>query len=125
VAESYQHIRFPLTVNADMWHIARETNHASYVEQLIRQVLLTNHGDRINRPDFGCGIRQMVFMPVNDATAGLTQVMIYQALERWLGTVIVVNSVEVESQQSTLLIGIDYTIRSRGEQEYLNIEVPF
>lgn len=125
MADGAEHIRFPLTVDTDMGRIALETNHAAYVEQLIKQVLFTNPGDRINRPDFGCGIRQMVFMPINDATAGLTQVMIYQALERWLGTIIIVNSVDVESQESTLLIGIHYTIRSRGEQEYLNIEVSF
>ena len=64
MADGAEHIRFPLTVNADMGRIALETKHAAYVEQLIRQVLFTNPGERINRPDFGCGIRQMVFMPI-------------------------------------------------------------
>jgi predicted Abi (CAAX) family protease len=67
----------------------------------------------------------MVFMPLNEATSSLTQVTIYQALEKWLGSLIIVNEVEVKSQESTLYIEIKYTIRSRGEKRYLNLEVNF
>ncbi|MEJ2664562.1 MAG: GPW/gp25 family protein, partial [Spirochaetia bacterium] len=98
--------------------------YARYIAQLVRQVLLTNPGERINRPDFGCGIKQMVFMPLNEATAGVTQVMIFQALEKWLGSVIAVDQVRVSAENSSLIIDIAYTVRFLGQRIFLNMEVP-
>ncbi len=49
--------------------------------QLIRQVLLTAQGEGINRPEFGAGVRRLVFAPLSAATASLAQTTIYEALE--------------------------------------------
>ena len=95
----------------------------NYVEQMIRQVLFTNPGERINRPDFGCGIRRMVFAPNSDVSANLTQVIINQALERWLGTLIEVIDVQVAAIDEKLEIKIVYLLRARQERRYLNLEV--
>ena len=51
-------------------------------------MLFTNPGERVNRPDFGCGIGQLVFMPNSDALAAATQFLVQGALQRWLDTVI-------------------------------------
>ncbi len=115
---------FPFTIQAARGRIA-VVAHEVDIKQSIRILLSTAKGERVMRPDFGCGIRQMVFMPINDATSGLTRIMVHQALERWLGFLIEVNSVVVETEESTLLIDINYTVRSLGEQDYLNVEVLF
>jgi len=112
-----KHIRFPLEIDKVVRTISEEKDFARYIDQLIHQVLLTNPGERINRPDFGCGIKQMVFMPLNDATSSLTQVMIYQALENWLGKVIEVNQVTVNMNGTILIIDIAYTIRLLGKRK--------
>ena len=89
----------------------------------MKQVLFTNPGERINRPDFGCGIRRMVFAPNSDVTANLSQVMINQSLEKWLSTVIEVNDVQVKTIEETLEIRIVYLVRATQERRYLNVEV--
>lgn len=74
-------IRYPFSIDTGYGTLAEETDYSKHVEQMIRQVLFTNPGERINRPGFGCGIRRMVFAPNSEVSANLSQVMINQSLE--------------------------------------------
>lgn len=113
----------PLRVDAGLGEIASERDHGAHVEQMMRQVLFTNPGDRVNRPDFGCGIRRMVFAPNSEVTANLLKVTIFQALEKWLGSLIRVDDVRVQALDERLEIRIAYLLLSQQERRYLNVEV--
>src|SRR5215475_13161290 len=93
-----------------------ETDEDDHVRDLIYQVLFTNPGERVNRPDFGCGIGQLVFMPNSDALAAATQFLVQGALTRWLDSVIAVERVEVVAQDNRLTVGVVYTVRTTGEE---------
>jgi len=116
-------IRYPFAIDAGARKLAEERDYPAYVEQLIKQVLLTSPGERVNRPDFGCGLRQMVFAPNSDITASLVRVSVIQALERWLGDLIRVDDVTAAAVEETLEVRIAYTLKARGERRYLNLEV--
>ena len=116
-------IRFPFAVDENLGRLAEEPDYVAHVEQLMRQVLLTDPGERINRPDFGCGIRRTLFTPNSEVAAGLAQVTIFQALDRWLGEVIRVDRVEVRPHEEVLDITIAYIIKADQKQRYLNLEV--
>lgn len=118
-------LRFPFAVDAGGRRAAEESDYDSYVRQLIRQVLLTGQGERVNRPDFGAGVRRMVFAPNSPAVASLIQTFVYQALTRWLSTVIKVEAVNVTSVEEKLLIEVRYLVLQRGEVRVLNEEVTF
>ena len=118
-----KNIRYPLAVDISLHRVAEQTDHGRHVDEMIRQVLFTNPGERINRPDFGCGLRRMVFAPNSDVTASLTQVTVLQALEAWLSDVIVVDEVATNAQQEALNVRVSYRLRSTGQQRYLNVEV--
>lgn len=101
---------------------AAQTPYDAHVEQMIRQVLLTAPGERADLPEFGCGIRQLIFAPHSDALNATTQIMVQQALNRWLGSQIQVQKVTVgpsdQGDQSQLLIEIDYIlIETRTNQQ--------
>jgi uncharacterized protein len=115
--------RYPFAIDHEAGRLAREPDYAAHVEQLMRQVLLTSPGERINRPDFGCGLRRMVFAPYSVATASVLQVMVVQALERWLAGVLTVDRVEVEASGELLSVRVSYLIDARGERRFLNVEV--
>lgn len=123
MAESIHSIRWPIAVDTKLGALADETDYGRHVDQLMRQVLLTNPGERIHRPDFGCGLRRMVFAPNNPASASLLKVTILQALQKWLGSVVSVEEVEVNATDETLSVAIRYVLRARQERRYLNIEV--
>jgi phage baseplate assembly protein W len=90
----------------------------------MKQVLLTSPGERINRGgDFGCGVRRMLFAPNSPVAATLAQTTIFEALNRWLSSVIVVSEVKAETREETLEIRVAYTLKARRERRYLNLEV--
>ena len=77
--------------------LLRTTDADDHLRDLVLQVLLTEPGERVNRPDFGCGIRRLVFAPDGDVLRATTQFLVTQNLQRWLGDRIDVQDVEVTS----------------------------
>jgi phage baseplate assembly protein W len=116
-------IRHPFAIDTGRGRLAEEENYAAHIEQMMFQVLLTAPGERINRPDFGCGVKRLVFAPNNVVSASLAQVTIYQALTKWLGSAIKVNDVKAVAIEERLEITIAYTLLARQERRYLNLEV--
>jgi uncharacterized protein len=95
---------------------AATTDEDDHIRDLILQVLFTNPGERVNRPDFGCGIKSLVFMPNSDVLAAATQVLIKGALQRWLENEIQVDTVEVTADEAKLTITLAYRVRASGER---------
>lgn len=116
-------IHYPFALDPALGSLREESDYVRHVEQLMRQVLLTNPGERVNRPDFGCGIRRMVFAPNSEVTAGLLQITVLQALERWLGTVISVSEVRVQAIEERLEVLIVYSVTARQERRLLNLDI--
>lgn len=92
------------------------TDDNDHIRDLIEQVLFTNPGERVNRPNFGSGLLQLVFAPNSDTLATATQMNVQAALQQWLGDLIAVESVEVTNVDSTLQVQVTYVIRSTQEK---------
>jgi phage baseplate assembly protein W len=90
----------------------------AHIRDLIEQVLFTVPGERVNRPDFGSGLMQLVFAPSSDEVATATQFLVQGALQQWLGDLIQVDAAEVESEDATLRVTVRYTIR-RDQQSQI------
>jgi uncharacterized protein len=114
---------YPVSLDASLGRLRKETDYAAYVVQLIKQVLLTAPGERINRPDFGAGLRRMVFAPSSPETATLLQASVFQSLDRWLGSLIKVEQVQTAFENGRLDVVISYTLKARGDKQVLNLEV--
>jgi phage baseplate assembly protein W len=83
---------------------------------MIELVLFTSPGERVNRPDFGCGLKQLVFAPASDVLATATQQLVHGALLRWLSNVILVESVDVNIGDGALAVTVVYSRRDTGER---------
>ena len=92
-----------------------EADYESHVRQLVEQVLFTAPGERVMRPEFGCGLAQLVFAPNGPELAAATQFLIQGALQQWLADVIEFAQVAVTADDSTLRIEVSYVLRSTGE----------
>ena len=108
---------------------AAQATYEVHVEQMIRQVLLTGTTERINLPDFGCGLRRLVFEPHSARLDATTAIIVRSALERWLAAHIDVQDVAVlESQQTgdeaRLEVVVEYELRETRESRAVRIEVP-
>jgi phage baseplate assembly protein W len=91
------------------------TSRDDHVRDMIEQVLFTTPGERVNRPDFGCGLLQMVFGLTNDALISTVQYSVHGALQRWLGDIIEVQDVIVRQDDSRLSVKVVYVRLDSGE----------
>jgi len=119
----FSSLRYPFAIDASLGRVAQETDYEAHVRQLVMQVLMTAPGERINRPDFGCGVKRMVFAPNGSVSAALARSVVFRSLQKWLPSVIEVSDVVVHSREEVLEIRIVYLVRARGERRVLNLEV--
>jgi phage baseplate assembly protein W len=89
-----------------------QTSYEEHIRMLIEQVLFTSPGERVNRPDFGSGLLKLVFEPNSTEMAATTQFLVQGSLQQWLGHLIEVNAVQVNTIDSVLEVVVSYTIRS-------------
>ncbi len=93
-----------------------------HIRDMIEQFLFTNPGERVNRPDFGSGLLQLIFAPNSPELAAALQFTVQAGLQQWLGDVIEVQALEVTSEEATLRVLIQYVVRRTGERR---TEKPF
>jgi phage baseplate assembly protein W len=105
---------------------AAQAPYAAHVDQMIRQILLTTPGERVDLPQVGCGIRQLLVAPSSTALQSTTQLLIRQSLTEWLGDQIQVQSVDVTpgpgGDFSQIIVQIGYLLietQSQAQTEVL------
>jgi uncharacterized protein len=91
------------------------TDDDDHIRDMIEQFLFTNPGERVNRPDFGSGLLQLVFAPNSPELAAALQLAIQAGLQRWLGDVIEVQALEVVSEEATLRVDLKYVVKRTQE----------
>jgi phage baseplate assembly protein W len=94
-----------------------DTDDDDHIRDMIEQLLLTSPGERVNRPDFGSGVLQLVFAPNSPELAGALQFTMQAALQQWLGDLIEVRALDVTSQDSTLSVDLKYVVRRTNQEQ--------
>jgi Bacteriophage baseplate protein W len=94
-----------------------EAGQDRHIRDLSEQVLFTTPGERVNRPTFGSGVLQLVFAPSGDALAAAAQLAVQGALQQWLGDLIQVEAVQVEAEDATLRVTVQYVLRRTQQRE--------
>lgn len=106
---------------------ARQTPYATHVDQMIRQILLTTPGERADLPEFGCGLRQLLFAPDSDALQATTQLLIQRSLSLWLSDQIKVQTITVgpgpDGDYSQIVVQIAYTLLETQSMQQTSVLV--
>ena len=91
------------------------------IEQAILIILRTAPGQRVMRPEFGCELHDLVFMPNNNATASRIKRAVRQALGRWEPRIDVLSvNVNPDSEDpGRLLVEIHYRIKATHDRRSL------
>ena len=98
-----------------LMHLLPSAEHRALPGIRLEQLLLTNPGERVNRPDFGSGLLDLVFAPNSPELAAALQFSMQAAVQQWLGDLIQVDSLEVVSEDATLRVELQYVVRRTGE----------
>ena len=107
------HIAFPLRVDGRGRSAQAERN--LYLRGMIEQLLFTVPGERVNRPDFGCGLMQLVFAPNSPELAVTVQALVHASLQQWLGYLLQIDEVSASSEDATLSVLVRYTVLETQE----------
>lgn len=111
---------FPYRIGADGRTMG--ASREQHVRSLIELVLFTAQGERVNRPDFGAGLRQLVFSENAPELAASAQHLVQSALQRYLADVIEVRSVDVQARGSMLSITVSYRPFDEGREQVVRFE---
>ena len=111
-----QDFAYPFRVDSASQQTAQAT-YPAHVEQMVRQLLLTSPGERVDLPQFGCGLQALVFAPMSDALAATVQLRVLQAVNQWLAGIVTATQVAVVTsdentalEPGTLQVTLSYTV---------------
>lgn len=115
-------VAFPYTLD-DRGRTATVT-YEEHIEQMLALLLFTRPGERVNRPDFGCGLLDMVFAPNSPEVAAALNVTITAAISRWLGDVISLTALDVTAVEGTLTVFVAYVVLATGDAAQMTMSIP-
>lgn len=111
-----RHLAFPFRIGPDGRSAAPASDDAQLRGEVL-QLLLTSPGERLFLPEFGGGVRKLVFEPASEALRGVVKARITQALNRWLGERLVVELVEVEWRDAAAMLEVTVKYRPAGSPD--------
>lgn len=116
-----KHLSFPFRIGGDGCTV-QVTGVEDHVRDELLQLLLTNHGERLFLPEFGGGARRLVFENINEATQGMTRAMLTDAISRWLGQRLTLESLQVDVHEETIDIEISYRLATDQQVRVLRLQ---
>ncbi|MBS1912263.1 MAG: GPW/gp25 family protein [Bacteroidetes bacterium] len=120
-APNGDHLAFPFHVAAN-GRSAVVDSLEGHVRDELMQLLLTNLGERLFLPEFGGGIRRLVFESTDDTLGAMTKASITQAISQWLGTRITLEALDVSIQDTTITIDLQYQIAGTQDSRVVRFQ---
>jgi phage baseplate assembly protein W len=116
-----RHLSFPFRIGPE-GRTATVSSLEDHVYGEVIQLLLTNPGERPFLPDFGGGLRRLVFEGGGQTTEAMAKAMISQALSRWLDQRVTLQELTVTSQDGSLIIDLVYRVVGVDDARRLRFE---
>lgn len=122
MTETYgRHLSFPFRITKD-GRTAQVSSLEAHVRDELVQLLMTNLGERTFLPEFGGGLRRLVFEPASEASAGMTKSMVTQAISNWLGHRITLEDLTVEIENTAIEMEIKYRIAGTADSRIIRFQ---
>jgi phage baseplate assembly protein W len=125
-----QDFAYPIRVDSNSQQTAQAA-YLAHVQQMVRQLLLTSPGERVDLPHFGCGLRALVFAPMTDALSATVQLRVLQAVNQWLAGIVTAAQVAVVTsadnaalQPGTLQVSLTYTVVETQSSAVTTVVLP-
>jgi len=115
--------KFPVSIDGK--GTIRMSEFEDDIKEAIWIILSTAEGERVMRPDFGCGIHDLIFSPINTNTINMVESSIREALIKWEPRIEILN-IEISREKADvgqLLVSIDYRVRTTNSE--FNMVYPF
>ncbi len=125
MARDFLGIGWAFPVGVDLDGAIKMSRYEADIKEAIRIILETAKGERVMRPDFGCGIHELVFETLNTTTLNQVETSVREALFQYEPRIeiiqVAVSRDKVE--EGMLLVNIDYRVRTTNSRD--NFVFPF
>lgn len=108
-----RHLAFPFHIGGD-GRTAVPPDDGAHVRDELLQLLLTSPGERLFLPEFGGGVRKLVFEPASESLRGVVKARITQGLSRWLGHRLTVELIDVTWDDAAATLEVTVKYRAAG-----------
>ena len=116
--------KFPVAVNPATGRIAM-SEFEEDIKESIRIIVSTAPGERVMRPEFGCGIHDLAFAPMSRITIGLFESRVREAINKFEARIDIVK-LEISTRDADRgKLEIDLTYRIRDTNAHFNLVFPF
>ena len=116
-----KHLAFPFRIGSD-GRSASVLSREEHVRDELVQLILTNLGERAFLPEFGGNTRRLVFENIDEPTLGMTKAMLTDAVNRWLGHRLTLESLIVGADESTIEVDIRYRLAGDETTQVLKFQ---
>ncbi len=121
-------LAFPFRIDASSQQTA-QAPYPAHVDEMVRQLLLTTPGERVNLPQFGCGLAALVFAPISDALAATVKLRVVQGFDEWLDGVVNLVAVEVLAgadapEPGAVVVTVTYTLVETQSEQTVTVTLP-
>lgn len=117
-----KHLAFPFSIGSD-GRARTVDDMEEHVRQEVIQLLLTNPGERAFVPEFGGGIRMLLFENADKHTEGMVKARITQALSRWLGERVTMEDLAVDvSEEGKIEVELKYRIAGTEDSRMMRFQ---
>jgi hypothetical protein len=97
---------------------------ARHLLEMLELLLFTSPGERVNRPDFGGGVRGLVFAGNSPELAAALRFNLQANLQRWLGDVLEIVQLQTEADDAVLTVSFQYRIRGNPQPQTAQFQKP-
>jgi phage baseplate assembly protein W len=116
-----RHLSYPFRI-APEGRTATVATLEEHVYGEVLQLLLTNPGERPFLPDFGGGVRRMVFEGAGQTTEAMAKALISLAISRWLDQRVTLQELTVTTQNSSVIVDLVYRVAGIEDLRRLRFE---
>lgn len=110
-------MRFPFQIDGRGCTATAPSSDDGYIRDLMEQVLMTAPGERVNRPEFGCGVLGLVFSPGGDVMAAALRASVQASLQRWLVDLVQIQTVQIEVKDAMVAVTVQYVVLRSQEAQ--------
>jgi len=115
------HLSFPFRIATD-GRTAEVSTLEEHVRDELVQLLLTNPGERLFLPEFGGGVRRLIFENIDETTGAMTKALITQAISRWIGHRVTLEDLKVDIENETIEVDLKYRIAGTEDTRIIRFQ---
>lgn len=116
-----RHLAFPFRIDTT-GRAAQVTTLEEHVRDELMQLILTNPAERLFVPEFGAGVRRLVFENIDETTGSMTKAIITSAISRWIGHRVVLENLTVLIENEKIEVDLKYRIAGTEDTRTLRFQ---